>query len=102
MTNQELAIQIDKDIRQLVKKMVRIVIADTNKSRVYADMLLSMLPNSEHKVNINLFCKKANQNDKEIMLDLIENSNTKLILNYERYVLPHKDLLLRYVKSKKR
>jgi len=75
-------------MKKTVDKMMRIVRADTGGSRVYADMLLSMLPNSEHKVNISYWCYKADRDDFKAMLELMSKSNTDLIWEYEELVLP--------------
>ena len=91
----------EQEIVALVEKMIGIVKADTGTSRVYADMLLSMLPNSEHKVNMSSWCYKTDREDKEIMLDIMENSHSKIIWIYEKYVLPHKKFLQKYTKDLK-
>jgi len=83
-----------------VKKMMRIVRANTGGSAVYADMLLSMLPNSEHKVNISYWCYKADRDDFNAMLELMKNSHTDAIWEYEELVLPYKDELQKYVNKR--
>lgn len=90
-----------KDIEKLVLKMVRIVKADTGGSRVYADMLLSMLPNSNHKVNLSCWCYKADRDDFNTMLELIKFSNTDVIFTYEEYLREHIEFLEKYTGDKK-
>jgi len=83
-------------MKRRVEKMIRIVRADTGGSRVYADMLLSMLPNSEHKVNISHWCYKADRDDFKAMLELMAQSHTDAIFEYEELVLPFVAELKRY------
>ena len=90
-----------KKIEKLVLKMVRIVNADTGGSRVYADMLLSMLPNSNHKVNLSYWCYKADRDDFNALLELIKFSNTDAIWIYEEYVREHVEFLKKWIGDKK-
>ena len=85
-------------MKNTVEKMIRIVRADTGASRVYADMLLSMLPNSEHKVNISYWNYKADRDDFNAMLELMQKSCTDAIWEYEKLILPYKEELQKYVK----
>lgn len=91
------AIPLIKRLPALVEKMLNIVRGDTGGSEVYADMLLSMLPNSEHKVNIYYWCYKSDSDDFQTMLDLMKKSGGDAIWEYEALVGSHKDELLRYV-----
>ena len=84
-------------MKNTVEKMIRIVRADTGASRVYADMLLSMLPNSEHKVNISYWCYKADRDDFNAMLQLMKNSHTDMIWEYESLVIPYREELKKYI-----
>jgi hypothetical protein len=84
-------------MKKTIDKMMRIVRADTGGSKVYADMLLSMLPNSEHKVNISYWCYKADRDDFKAMLELMQNSHTDIIWEYEELVLPYKDELKKFI-----
>ena len=85
-------------MKNTVEKMIRIVRADTGASEVYADMLLSMLPNSIHKVNISYWNYKADRDDFNAMLELMKSSYTDAIWEYEKLVLPYKEELQKYVK----
>ena len=80
--------------------MISIVRADTGGSRVYADMLLSMMPNSEHKVNISYWCYKADRDDFKAMLELMAQSHTDAIFEYEALVLPFVEDLKQYTQEK--
>ena len=87
-------------MKETVEKMIRIVRGDTGGSRVYADMLLSMLPNSDHKVNMSYWCYKADKDDFEAMLKLMsayKSYDDSLIWEYEKLVLPYVDELKKYV-----
>jgi len=86
-------------MKDTVEKMMRIVRADTGGSRVYADMLLSMMPNSEHKVNLGYWCYKADRDDFKAMLELMAQSHTDVIFEYEKLVLPFVDELMQYTKK---
>ena len=81
-----------------IEKMIGIVRADTSASRVYADMMLSMLPNSEHKVSISDWCYRADGDDFQAMLELMQNYNTDAIWDYEALVMPIKNELISYLK----
>ncbi|CAA6807330.1 MAG: Unknown protein [uncultured Sulfurovum sp.] len=80
-----------------INKMLYIVRGDTGGSVVYADMLLSMLPNSSHKVNMNYWCYKSDRDDYQTMSELMDNFNTDLIFEYEKLVLPYREELLDYL-----
>lgn len=79
--------------------MMRIIRADTGGSRVYADMLLSMMPNSEHKVNIGYWCYKADRDDFKAILELIAQSHTDAVFEYEELVLPFVEELKKYAQE---
>jgi len=87
-------------MKKTVEKMIRIARADTGGSRVYADMLLSMMPNSEHKVNISYWCYKADRDDFKAMLELMAQSHTDAIFEYEKLVLPFVEELKQYTQEK--
>jgi len=80
-------------MKQTVEKMVGIVRARTGASRLYADMLLSIRPNSNHKVNISYWCFKADRDDFKSMLELMEAYKNPyddtLIWEYEELVSPY-------------
>lgn len=87
-----------------VKKMIKIVRADTGGSRIYAEMLLSMLPNSEYQVNMSYWCYKADRDDFNAMLELINayrDYDDTLIWKYEELIFPYLDELRKYVGIKK-
>jgi len=77
------------DLKKTVEKMIRIVRGRTGGSEVYADMLLSMLPNSTHKVNISYWNYKADRDDFRAMLMLMQNSQDDIIFEYENLVNPY-------------
>lgn len=87
-----------EQLQSTVDKMIKIVRGNTGGSKVYADMLLSMLPNSEHKVSINHWIYKADKDDFEAMLELIKLSKTNLIFDYEEIIKPFIDELEEYTK----
>jgi len=86
-------------MKKTVEKMMRIIRADTGGSRVYADMLLSMMPNSEHKVNIGYWCYKADRDDFKAILELIAQSHTDAVFEYEELVLPFVEELKKYAQE---
>ena len=87
-------------MKDTVEKMMRIVRADTGGSRVYADMLLSMRPNSVHKVNIGYWNYKADRDAFKAMLELMTQSHTDAIFEYEELVLPFVEELKQYTQEK--
>lgn len=86
---------IEERLQKTVSKMIRIVRAETDASGLYKDMLLSMLPNSSHKVNMSYWCYKADRDDFETMIELMKLSNTDLIFEYEKILQPYKQELLK-------
>jgi hypothetical protein len=84
-------------MKKTIDKMMRIVRGNTGASKLYADMLLSMLPNSTHKVNISYWCYKADRDDFRAMLELMQNSHTDIIWEYEELVLPYKSELKKFI-----
>ena len=87
-------------MKKTINKMIRIVRGNTGGSRVYADMLLSMLPNSEHKVNMSEWCYKADIDDFQAILEVAvsyKSSDDSLIWKYEELVLPYVNELKKYV-----
>lgn len=98
------SIQRDKmtkeQLQTTVKKMIKIVRADTGASPLYVDMLLSLMPNNDrYKVNLAYWCYKADRDDFEAVLELIRQSNTDLLWDYEALVSPYKEELEEYIKS---
>ncbi len=69
--------------------MINIVRMDTRASRVYADMLLSMLPNSEYKVNISEWNYRADRDDFIFMLQLMQKAHTDKIFEYANTLQPY-------------
>jgi hypothetical protein len=86
-------------LKQTIEKMIKIVKADTGASELYRDMLLSMIPNSNHKVNMSYWCYKADRDDFETMLKLQILSNTDIIFEYENLLQPYKEELMKYSNS---
>jgi len=92
----------EERLKETVEKMMRIVRAETGGSRVYADMLLSMRPNTEHKVNISFWCYKADRADFKTMLELMEtykSNDDRLIWQYEELVSPYVAELEKFLKQ---
>jgi len=81
-------------MKKTIEKMIRIVRMDTSASAVYRDMLLSMLPNSEYKVNISEWCYRADRDDFNAMLELMSLSNTDAIYDYATLLSPYVDELM--------
>jgi hypothetical protein len=78
-----------------IKKMMRIVRGHTGASQLYRDMLLSMLPNSEHKVNIGYWCYKADRDDFIALHSLMQQvkNGDDIIWEYEKLLRPYIDEL---------
>jgi hypothetical protein len=91
------SIPLEERLPSLIKKMMGIVRGDTGGSEVYADMLLSMLPGTDHKVDIGRWCYKSDSDDFQTMLELMMNYNNDLIWKYEKLVFPYRDELLSYL-----
>jgi len=91
---------IEQRLKLTINKMIKIANGGTGASKLYADMLLSMLPNSEHKVNISYWCYKADRDDFNAMLDLMKNSHTNAIWEYEKIVNPYREKLIEISKDK--
>jgi len=88
------------DMKKTVEKMVKIVRGRTGASEVYADMLLSMLPNSTHKVNISYWNYKADRDDFRFMQMLMKNSQDDLIFEYDMLLVPYVKELEEFTNSK--
>lgn len=91
------------DLEKTIKKMMRIVRGDTGGSRVYADMLLSIIPNSTYKVNMSQWCYKADVDDFKVMLKLIKiykMPNDEIIWEYDKLITPYRDELIAFVEKK--
>ena len=80
-----------------VNKMVNIVKGRTGGSEIYAQMLLSMLPNTSHKVCINYWCYKADSDDFQTMLELMQDNS--MIWEYEKLIQPHVQELINYLQE---
>lgn len=88
-------------MEQTVEKMMRVVRADTGGSRVYADMLLSLL-NKNHKVDIGYWCWKADRDDFRAVLEFMANSRGDEFWEFEKLVMPYRDELLQYVSDEQK
>lgn len=72
-------------LKKTVKKMVRIANDGVGASEIYNDMLLSLLPNSEHKVNIGQWTYKADFDDFEVILKLLQScKSSEMVFEYEK------------------
>jgi len=66
------ALPFEDRLKKTVEKMVYIVRGRTGASEIYAQMLLSMFPNSTYKVCINHWLYKSDKDDEEMMLELMQ------------------------------
>lgn len=89
---------LEERLAPLVQKMVGIVRGDTGGSEVYADMLLSLMPNLDHKVDIGYWCYKSDSDDFQNVLEIMQNYND-VIWKFEKLVYPHQKELLEYLKG---
>lgn len=72
-------------LEKTVAKMIRIANDGVGASEIYNDMLLSLLPNSDHKVNIGQFAYKADLDDFEVVLKLLQSfKGSEIVFEYER------------------
>lgn len=88
-------------LKKTVEKMVRIAQGRTGASKVYADMLLSMLPNSTHKVCLDRWCYKADMDDFETILNfmILLKKGDRIMWEYEKYIFPYKEELREIAKE---
>ncbi len=86
-----------EDLEKTIKKMIRLALGGTGCSEVYRDMLLSILPNSKHKVNMSYWIYKADSDDFDMMLQYINiaRNNYEIIEFCEKIILPYKDKLIK-------
>jgi len=82
-----------------LNKMIRIAKTQTGGSLIYAEMLLSMIPNSKQSVRINEWNYKADRDDFNIILELMKQSNTDIIFEYAEMIEPYKKELLDIIKT---
>jgi len=96
------ALPLEERLEKTIEKMIRIVRADTGGSAVYADMLLSLLPNSEHKVNMSYWCYKADRDDFYTILEIMKQikEGSQIIWEYEKLVSPYLKKLKQIAKGK--
>jgi hypothetical protein len=87
---------LSEKLPKTVEKMINIVRGRTGGSEVYADMLLSMLPNSTHKVCLSHWCYKADSDDEQTILELMQDYS--MIWDYEELVRPYVAELEEFVK----
>jgi hypothetical protein len=80
-----------------IDKIMEIVRADTGASEVHAEMLLSLLPNSSHKVNMSQWNYRADSDSKEMVENLMENQSE--IWEFEKNVTPYREELKKYLKK---
>lgn len=88
-----------EQLQKTVNKMIRIVRADTGASGLYRDILLSLMPNSTHKVNISYWNYKADRDDFKTILELMIASNTDILWDYEEMILPYREELQNFQSS---
>ena len=89
------ALSFEQRLEITVKKMVHIATSGTGSSQLYVDMLLSMLPNSTHKVNMSEWCYKADRDDFNTILELMQKTkeNSQIIWEYEALISPYMEEL---------
>ena len=80
-----------------INKMMDIVRANTGASEVYIDMLLSLLPNSSHKVNINEWNYRADYDSKNMVLKIMTNQSN--IWEFEKLIIPYREEIKKYLKK---
>lgn len=80
----------EEELKKTVEKMVRIVRGKTGGSRIYGEMLLSLLPNSSRKVQINYWLYKADSVDEEVINEFMQNYN-QYVWTYVDFVEPYVD-----------
>ena len=85
-----------EQIEKTVQKMVAIARGQTGGSAVYRDMLLSILPNSGHKVDISYWCYKADQDDFStiLLLQAQSRANRDILWVYADLLEPYREELL--------
>lgn len=95
------SLPLEERLENTLNKMIGIATAGTGASVLYADMLLGMLPNSTHKVNIAYWCYKADRDDFYTILELMEQIKeaSQIIWEYESYVSSHRKELEKIVKG---
>lgn len=72
-------------LEKTVTKMITIAKDDVGASEIYNDMLLSLLPNSDHKVNIGQWAYKADLDDFEVVMKLLQAfKDTEMVFEYEK------------------
>lgn len=72
-------------LEKTVTKMIKIAKDDVGASEIYNDMLLSLLPNSDHKVNIGQWAYKADLDDFEVVMKLLQSvKENEMVFEYER------------------
>lgn len=88
-------------MEKTIIKMMRIVRGQTGASEVYRDMLLSMLPNSDVKVNIGYWCYKADRDDFKMIYTLMKQikDGEETIFEYAKLLEPYMDELNKFIAS---
>lgn len=87
---------LSQKLPKTVEKMMYIVRGRTGASEIYANMLLSMKPNSSHSVCMEHWLYKSDQDDFQTMLELMENYSS-FKWEYEQLVLPYVAELKEYL-----
>ncbi|MDD5373352.1 MAG: hypothetical protein PHO62_08010 [Sulfurimonas sp.] len=92
---------LEERLKKTVEKMLRITRAGTGAGVLYADMLLSMLPNSTHKVNMAYWCYKADRDDFDTILELMElmKEGSQIIWLYEKLASPYAEELKNFAEE---
>jgi len=82
-------------MQDTLNKMLRIARTGVGSSELYADMLLSLMPGREHKVDIAYWCYKADRDDFNAILEFMKQYNyNDSSFAYEEAMLPFVDELL--------
>lgn len=90
------ALPLNEKLPKTIEKMIYIVRGRTGGSEIYANMLLSMKPNSGHSVCMEHWLYKSDEDDFQTMLELMQNYNSYK-WEYEKLVLPYVDELKKYL-----
>lgn len=98
------ALPFEERLKKTVEKMVYIVRGRTGASKVYAEMLLSMFPNSTYKVCINYWLHKSDKEDEDMMVELMQrwnegNKEDSPKWLYEKIARPYAEELEEFVKA---
>lgn len=87
------ALPLAEKLPKTVEKMMYIVRGGTRGSEIYAKMLLSMLPSYDYEVCMNYWCYKADSDDFQTMIELMQE--------YSFYKWEYEKLVSKYIEELK-